>query len=807
MQGEEHFASSDYGIALRREELSLEDTDGDPSALSWLAMSRFLHSVASLDDDLAIAERAVRFAMERLGVATAGVVQENVAGADPILAVQTSVPDLARPSVLTGLASGTLDPVEFSGEPTVHVARAEQVGISLIALRPSASLLPRERIELDAVLLATSLAIEAARHRRNAQQLQARNDELNASLADGHSLMERLGRIQRASSGYTTDAEVFAAISEAAMELTGDDLATVRLVDPHDPAYSIQVAEVGVDQRLTEEVLRYRNDTGVNARSVREDRLVIENDYGTTPINTVAAYAERGLRTAMAAPIRIDGTVVGSLCVASFRARSPYSDSEGAALLAFADHAGVALGRSRALTALRLAYEDARHGALHDELTGLPNRSFLISRINELQHAEERAIFTVLFVDLDDFKMVNDSLGHSMGDVLLREVATRLRCAIGPNAMVSRLGGDEFAVVAPDVATETDATTLALAIRSALVSPIAVGSRSLLIDVSIGVTLVDPRTPCDVTTVLRHADLAMYRAKADGKGRHALFESDMRDDALRQMEFAQMLRAALANNEMRVRYQPVIDLTYGTVTGFEALVRWQHPNEGLIGPSEFIAIAERSGSIVDLGAWVLEEACRQVRSWQHAPDGAGLSLSVNLSGRQLLESGLVEMVDSVLSRTGFAPNLLTLEITETYLMQPSATIRTRLTELRALGVRIAIDDFGTGYASLSYLREFPIDQCKIDRSYTAGLGLPGQDDVLASSIIDLSRTLGLEVVAEGIEVEHQLRRLRELGCKYGQGYLFAKPLSADKCEELLLTGASSNSFMSLHGIWDQQRLW
>ena len=268
-----------------------------------------------------------------------------------------------------------------------------------------------------------------------------------------------------------------------------------------------------------------------------------------------------------------------------------------------------------------------------------------------------------------------------------------------------------------------------------------------------------------------------------------------------------MLRAALANNEMRVRYQPVIDLTYGTVTGFEALVRWQHPNEGLIGPSEFIAIAERSGSIVDLGAWVLEEACRQVRSWQHAPDGAGLSLSVNLSGRQLLESGLVEMVDSVLSRTGFAPNLLTLEITETYLMQPSATIRTRLTELRALGVRIAIDDFGTGYASLSYLREFPIDQCKIDRSYTAGLGLPGQDDVLASSIIDLSRTLGLEVVAEGIEVEHQLRRLRELGCKYGQGYLFAKPLSADKCEELLLTGASSNSFMSLHGIWDQQRLW
>ena len=434
-----------------------------------------------------------------------------------------------------------------------------------------------------------------------------------------------------------------------------------------------------------------------------------------------------------------------------------------------------------------------QHQAFHDSLTGLANRALFRDRV---AHALARQVrghgaVAVLFSDLDDFKTVNDSLGHEAGDQLLVAVAERLRAVMRPEDTTARFGGDEFAILLEE--TSEDGTRRAAErILEALRPPFEFHGRQVVMHASIGaaITLDADTEPDDL---LRQADLAMYNAKTSGKGRIAFYEPEMHIAAVTRMELKADLEQAIADKDFVLHYQPIVDLRSGRVAGVEALVRWNHAERGLVLPSEFIPIAEETGLIVPLGTWVIGEACRQLASWGQAARSSNstverLSVWVNLSARQLQEPDFVETVAEILRSRGVQPERLTLEITESALMSDVDQSAATLHHLRALGVRLAIDDFGTGYSSLSYLERLPVGVLKIDRSFTAAIG-QGQDvPVLVRSIVKLGKTLHLEVLAEGIETAEQLTRLRAIDCRLGQGYYFSRALPADEVRDVLEHG-------------------
>jgi diguanylate cyclase (GGDEF)-like protein/PAS domain S-box-containing protein len=417
------------------------------------------------------------------------------------------------------------------------------------------------------------------------------------------------------------------------------------------------------------------------------------------------------------------------------------------------------------------------HQATHDPLTGLPNRTLLLDRL-EMALARARRHhrrIAVLFLDLDHFKVVNDSLGHGLGDRLLVAIAGRLRATLRPDDTVARFGGDEFVVLCEDLAGRADAVAVAERLLAELAGPFTVDGAEVFVGASVGIAFPD-HPDADPETLIRDADAAMYQAKDRGRGRWVVFDNAMRASAVDRLDIGNALRRALERRELRVHYQPVVDLGAGRVAGVEALVRWEHPERGLLLPGEFIAVAEETGLIVPIGAWVLDQACRQIQRW-HAdrPGRPPLRVAVNLSGRQLGHPGLVEDVSAALADTGIDPALVELEITESVLMDDVETSEETLRRLKALGVRIVVDDFGTGYSSLSYLRRFPVDQLKVDRSFVAGLGTDPGDSAIVAAIVTLAHTLGLTAVAEGVETAAQLAELRRLGCARAQGYLFARP--------------------------------
>ena len=429
----------------------------------------------------------------------------------------------------------------------------------------------------------------------------------------------------------------------------------------------------------------------------------------------------------------------------------------------------------------RLAYQ-----AFHDALTGLPNRAWFAAHL-EATLARSRTNVAVLFLDLDRFKVINDSLGHERGDELLVAVAARLRACAEPGAAVARLGGDEFTILLAG-ATAADARRLAWRILAALRAPLALAGREIVVSASIGIALGGAGTGGAVE-LLRDADTAMYRVKHGGRAGVALFDAGMNAAAVARLERETDLRRAIAAGELVLAYQPKVDLHTGRIIGVEALMRWCHPRDGLIPPTDFIPLAEETGLILPLGQWALAEACRQARVWlERWPGRPPLVMSVNLSARQFRQPRLAAAIADILRETGLPASSLQLEITESAVMDDLDAAVATLRDLRARGLRLALDDFGTGYSSLSYLKRFPLDVLKIDKAFVAGLGRDTEDTAIVGAVIALAHILGMQVTAEGVETAEQAYLLREMACELGQGYLFARPLTPEGLETWLTLG-------------------
>jgi diguanylate cyclase (GGDEF)-like protein/PAS domain S-box-containing protein len=456
----------------------------------------------------------------------------------------------------------------------------------------------------------------------------------------------------------------------------------------------------------------------------------------------------------------------------------------------------------RDITERKRAEEQLQHHALHDSLTGLPNRALFMDHlklaISRRQRNRER-LFAVLFLDLDRFKVVNDSLGHLTGDRLLVSVARRLESCLRAGDTAARLGGDEFTILLDGIKDHADAELVAERIQELLAQPFHLDGQELLVSASIGLTYPGRggETP---ESLLRDADTAMYRAKAGGRARHKVFDETMRSTAVARLQLENELRRAIERQELRVHYQPIISVENGKISGFEALARWQHPERGLLQPEAFIPIAEETGLIISLDLWMLNEACRQIRDWQHSlPTAEGLTINVNLSGKHFLQSDLVSQVEDVLRKTGLNPRSLRLEITESAVIENTLNTTRTFNQLRALGVALSLDDFGTGYSSLSYIHRFPVTELKIDRAFINQLGQSERGDV-ARTIVALAHNLGMEVVAEGVETVEQLSELKALSCALVQGYYFSRPVTHEEAERLLLKEESGELLGSDHAI-------
>jgi diguanylate cyclase (GGDEF)-like protein len=458
-------------------------------------------------------------------------------------------------------------------------------------------------------------------------------------------------------------------------------------------------------------------------------------------------------------------------------------ETVGSNLLSDAAVGGVVL-TTRDVSDRKELEDRLRAQAFQDPLTGMPNRALFMERLRaaEEEHRSVGTPFAVLFLDLDDLKTINDSLGHDVGDTLLQAVAARVEGCLRPGDVAARLAGDEFAVLLSGTASASQATRVSERIIASLREPLHLTDRYVHIGLSIGVSTSDTGAATELG-LLRAADVAMYVAKTSGKGRYEVFQGSHHASQLETERLRADLHHALDGRQLELYYQPIVRLgtgevgEVGEVVAYEALLRWNHPERGLVAPVHFIPLAEESGLIVPIGRWVTREATRQAAQWQR-PGGPGLRMSVNVSTQQFQHPGFVWDVAEALERSGLDPHLLTLEITETVLVQDAQRVAGKLRQLKELGVRLALDDFGTGYSSLSYLRRFPIDVLKIDKSFVDGIAVSAEDRAVAGAIVQLGQTLELEIVAEGVEDDDQVRALAGLSCPLGQGYRFGRPRPA-----------------------------
>jgi len=442
------------------------------------------------------------------------------------------------------------------------------------------------------------------------------------------------------------------------------------------------------------------------------------------------------------------------------------------------------------VTSCKQAQEQLIYSALHDALTNLPNRTLLMERLElALKRAKRDAdyLFAVLFIDLDRFKVINDSLGHQVGDRLLVAMARKLETIVRSTDTVARLGGDEFIILLDPIQDINDPIQIAERLLKELTLPFDLeASRPVFTSASIGIALSSTNHQGG-TELLRNADIAMYCAKENGKARFAVFDRAMYTQVLKQLQLENDLRQAIQRQEFQVYYQPIVSLNTGRLTGFEALIRWQHPVRGIVSPAEFIPIAEENGLIVPIGEWVLSSACQQMAVWQaQFSIATSLKISVNLSVKQLREPGFLKKIDLLLAQTGLQGQSLNLELTESMLMDNVEQLLSILSQLRARGIQLSIDDFGTGYSSLSYLQRFPVNHLKIDRSFVNCMGENGENQEIVETIVTLAQQFGMKAIAEGIETQQQLSQLKALTCEEAQGYFFSKPLARESAEALIL---------------------
>ena len=520
-------------------------------------------------------------------------------------------------------------------------------------------------------------------------------------------------------------------------------------------------------------VVAYKTGEAVTVPDLRdEDRF---------PAFTPRAL-EAGLAAVFTFPLRNGDEQLGALDL--------YRDSAGpldvgtmAAAQTLADVAAAYLLNARARDDLQNSSERAHETALHDALTGLPNRVLFLER---LEHAVLRGrrsgkTAAVLFTDLDRFKLVNDLYGHGVGDELLVAVAKRLTAVLRPGDTLARMSGDEFVILCEDLDVPAHVNAIAARVGAAIATPFIFSGLKVEVTASVGIAFSGPGDELS-EQVLRDADAAMYQAKRKGGGQHQIIDLREQHLAAQRANLEHDLHGATARGELRTEYQPIVWTGDGRVAGVEALVRWAHPSRGLVTPATLIPLAEQSGLITEVGHWVLEQACLHRRRWQNGQQTNDLSMAVNISAHQLMSSGFAATVAAVLSDTDTDPKLVTLEVTESVFIQDSERALVVLTELKHLGVRLALDDFGTGYASLNYLKQFPIDIVKIDRTFVADVEHDGASRAIVIAVVELTHRLGMTVVAEGVETAAQHEQLTSLGCDYCQGYYFARPMSADDLE-------------------------
>ena len=528
---------------------------------------------------------------------------------------------------------------------------------------------------------------------------------------------------------------------------------------------------VGSDMKVTyaspafETILGYNDD---DARGLIAQSLMDDDDIARLGALIASAGNAKGVRTTELKLLHRDGS--WRWFEAMFNDLSDDPNVKGW------------VANLRDITERKAISEQLAYDAAHDALTGLSNRASFTERAQgALDGTRGRNHkVAVLFIDLDHFKLINDSLGHAAGDDLLANVAERLRSAIRPGDVVARFGGDEFVVLCDNLASTDAAIAVAHRLLAAVAEPLVVAGDEVFVTASLGIAVSNSTDVAE--TLLRQADAAMYQAKHDGRARFAMFEPDQHGSAVATLKTGSDLHRALERDEFVLHYQPVVDLRTGRVGAFEALIRWNHPDRGLLGPGEFIALAEETGLIVPIGLWALETACRQTVYWQSVRDPVDavrpLSINVNLSGRQIADPSLSRSVARVISASGIDPSRVTLELTENTLMHDVESTTALMRALRSQGINLAIDDFGTGYSSLSYLKRFPVQALKIDRSFIDGLGSEPEDTGIVEAIVNLAHTLGLTAVAEGLETPTQLDTLRTLGCDAAQGFLLGHPLAA-----------------------------
>src|ERR1700688_488857 len=573
---------------------------------------------------------------------------------------------------------------------------------------------------------------------------------------------------------HTAD-EIGDKVASAIPEVIGCDQAAVVVFDPE-----IQMGRIVGTWGFSPEVgVRLRALSFEMQRAAATEELSLYDTSTDDPL-VRGLMAEAGAVAVASMPVVADGELMGAV-VAAVRedAGRLLADPELLERLrGLAGQAGISLRNARLL-------DQIRHQAMHDALTGLPNRSLILDRAEQMLGRARREHHPVaaLFVDLDNFKDINDTLGHEAGDKLLKAVAIRFAGVLRSSDTVGRLGGDEFVVLAEDVSLAAGPELVAERLQDVLREPFRLEGLPevpMSISASIGIAEGERASASDL---LRDADIALYRAKAIGKGSVALFQPEMQSAVLDRLEREMELRSALAGGEFFLLYQPVFDLENVSICGVEALLRWRHPVRGVVGPDEFISILEDTGMIIEIGRWVLHEACKQAADWRK--QGHRLTMSVNVSVRQLETDAFLDHVREALSSNEIEPDALILEVTETTLMRDTEATIGRLKLLKEIGVLVAIDDFGTGYSSLAYLRQFPVDALKIDRSFVAGMADSTESAALIHTLVQLGRTLGLDTLAEGIEEHWQLEELQREHCDLGQGFLFARPLTSEALEDFL----------------------